>query len=936
MARGRTLSSILLATALLFGPAPAEAAAPPFYAFESAPVRPVAIAPGGRLLLAVNTPDDRLEVFRITDAGLAHVDSVPVGMEPVAVAARSEREVWVVNHLSDSVSIVALGEGGRGGRVVRTLLVGDEPNDIVFAGQGHGRAFVTTAHRGQNSPYPRGQYREPGVGRADVWVFDAAAPGDGLGGEPVGIVTLFGDKPRALAASPDGKTVYAAVFHSGNRTTALHEDVVCEGGADAPPCVIDGVKVPGGLPAPNENHEGEPGPEVGLIVQFDPAAGESGAWVDELGRDWSAAVPFALPDLDVFAIDAMAAKPAEKGSFAGVGAVLFNMAVNPVNGAVYVSNTAANNRVRFEGPGKYAMGKKPPGEPTTVRGHIAEARITVIKDGSVAPRHLNKHIDYAKVPVPPGVKERSLATPLQMVVSPDGKKLYVAAFGSSKVGVFDTAALEADSFEPDAGSHITVPGGGPAGLALDGDRGRLYVLTRFDNSVQVVDLASGRIVDAAKLHNPEPPSVVLGRPLLYDARHTSSNGEASCSSCHVFGDVDDLAWDLGNPDDDVAPNPNPVAVRGHSPPFHPMKGPMATQTFRGMHGTGPLHWRGDRTGGNFDPPVDPLDSRAGFIAFNVAFGGLVGRDRGPLSDAEMNAFADFALSIVPPPNPIRQLDNGLREDEARGFVLYNKFPGPDFVKCDTCHRRAPALGQFGTAGGSNAVDVSQEFKTPQLRNMYQKVGRFGMAPAPYFINGDNGHKGPQIRGFGFLHDGSIDTVFRFMRARQFARFDKNLGGDPTRRDVEAFVMAFDSNLAPIVGQQVTLHAANAEAAGPRIDLMIARAGTPFAMQGAPEATECDLVAHYADGEARMGYLLGADGRFAPADGGEPIDDAALRARAGDDATVTYTCAPPGTGRRKALDRDLDGVLDVVDACPTRAGDACDGFAPAPALAATHP
>src|SRR5204863_1301209 len=69
------------------------------------------------------------------------------GMEPVAVAARSATEAWVVNHLSDSISIVDL--SGAVPRVVRTLLVGDEPRDIVFAGPGGGRAFVTTAHRGQ-------------------------------------------------------------------------------------------------------------------------------------------------------------------------------------------------------------------------------------------------------------------------------------------------------------------------------------------------------------------------------------------------------------------------------------------------------------------------------------------------------------------------------------------------------------------------------------------------------------------------------------------------------------------------------------------------------------------------------------------------------------------------------------------------------------------
>jgi hypothetical protein len=50
------------------------------------------------------------------------------------------------------------------------LLVGDEPPDIVFA---RGRAYVTTAHRGQNKGRDP-QLTTPGVGRADVWGFDPA------------------------------------------------------------------------------------------------------------------------------------------------------------------------------------------------------------------------------------------------------------------------------------------------------------------------------------------------------------------------------------------------------------------------------------------------------------------------------------------------------------------------------------------------------------------------------------------------------------------------------------------------------------------------------------------------------------------------------------------------------------------------------------------
>src|SRR5579864_1131437 len=81
-----------------------------FTLFESGQVRPLALSPSGKLLFACNTPDNRLEVFRVTRQGLRPQGSIPVGLEPVAVAARSDQEVWVVNHLSDSVSIVQLGD----------------------------------------------------------------------------------------------------------------------------------------------------------------------------------------------------------------------------------------------------------------------------------------------------------------------------------------------------------------------------------------------------------------------------------------------------------------------------------------------------------------------------------------------------------------------------------------------------------------------------------------------------------------------------------------------------------------------------------------------------------------------------------------------------------------------------------------------------------
>jgi DNA-binding beta-propeller fold protein YncE len=793
------------------------------------------------------------------------------------VAARTNTEVWVVNHLSDSISIVDLSASPA--RVTRTLLVGDEPRDIVFAGTGGTRAFITTAHRGQNRPGDP-QLTTAGVGRADVWVFDATnlAPAS-LGGTPLSILTLFTDTPRALAVSPNGNTVYAAGFHTGNRTTTVAEGAVCDGGSLVGSCNVFGVTMPGGLPAPNTNFQLSTGPETGLVVRFDAG---SGHWEDGIGRNWDNAVRFNLPDRDVFAINAnnLAAAPTP---FVGVGTVLFNMITNPVTGKVYVTNTEARNEVRFEGPGTFGG--------TTVRGHLHEARITVLDGASVLPRHLNKHIDYDVVPSPVGVADASLAIPLGMAVSSDGATLYVAAFGSSEVGVFSTAQLEADTFTPNAADHIAIPGGGPSGLVLNEDHGLLYVATRFDNGISVIDLGTGAETEHLSLHNPEPASVVNGRHVLYDAKLTSSNGEASCASCHVFGDFDSLGWDLGNPDDIVIANPNPFEI-GSGAIFHPMKGPMTTQSLRGMANHGPMHWRGDRTGGTGGG--DPLDENAGFLKFIVAFDGLLGRN-GPITNADMQAFSDFILQVAYPPNPIRDLDNSLAGAALAGS---NLFFGPitDGVRnCDGCHEVNPGQGFFGGNGRSSIEGEPQEFKIPHLRNLYQKVGMFGMPAVQFFETGDNGHKGDQVRGFGFLHDGSTDTIFRFHNATVFSITDTDAA------NLEQFMLRMDSTLKPIVGQQVTLTASNGSTAGPRINLLIAQAA----------AGACELTVKGLLGGIARGWQRTPGGLFQSDRAGEPaITDTTLRGQ----ATVagqerTYLCVPPGSGSRVGVDRDEDGFFD---------------------------
>src|SRR4029079_161370 len=99
-----------------------------FVNWESPPVHRVDMTPDGATLLVTNTADDRLEIFTLGGPLPVHAASVPVGLDPVAVRARTNGEAWVVNRVSDSVSIVDLAAHN----VRATLHPGDEPADVVF------------------------------------------------------------------------------------------------------------------------------------------------------------------------------------------------------------------------------------------------------------------------------------------------------------------------------------------------------------------------------------------------------------------------------------------------------------------------------------------------------------------------------------------------------------------------------------------------------------------------------------------------------------------------------------------------------------------------------------------------------------------------------------------------------------------------------------
>ena len=917
----------LSALVLLIGLAGASRAG--YVNFESSHVHPIDLA-GSSRLLAVNTPDALLEVFTVQlDGSLVAESSIPVGLEPVTVVARTSSEAWVVNNLSDTISIVDLDDAV----VTKTLAVGDEPTDVVFT---MGKAFVSVS-------------QEDAVKVYDLGNLDAAPS----------VVPLFGRDVRALAVSNDGTKVYAVVLRSGNETTVLGiggtfpeevaiglradqlaslglRDTECLSHPAYPPLPAGGVRNPALTDPPDGI------PKVGLIVEWDRDALPTPQWKDETGTDWSDCLEYSPADKDLFIIDAGSLAVTE---VAHLGTTLFEVSVHP-GGKIYVPHTEARNFVRFE----HALG---------VQGHMVDNRFAVVdpsSGNSVTLIDLNTHINRSSDPSTNLAERQASISQPGMMVWKDANVGYLTAIGSRKLFKIDGSCLAgacifgADRASPD----VVEVGEGPTGVAfLDAaqdDDERLYVLNRIAHSIAIVQASTLAKLDEIPLHDPSSENTKNGRRFLYDGIDTSGHGDAACSSCHISGDMDGLAWDLGNPPGDFVAYTEPfdnvrVVVPNNGAPldcmmnpfcfshdgFDPQKGPMTTQTLRAM--LEPLHWRGDR------PTMND---------FNGAFVGLMGKedltpggDPTGLTAEDMELFRQFALEIRMPPNPFRLVDDttrcGPRDTDpncevsvhgslfdgnpTEGLILFDTKLVDAGEPCKACHAHP-----FGTAGGKlggveptepTSADAAALFngdadgsphsdlKIPHLRNMYDKFGPVWADP------GDDSM--PETKTlFGYAHDGGMPDLFRFLSLSVF-NFPTTTQSQELR-DVASFLFHFPTSTKPAVGRQVTLPEGTPPT-GPLGDenLLATLIGLGDL---ANSNRHCELVAStVADGRLRSYHLSG--GAWVTDVAGEPaLTTTALRENA--DQPITFTCATIMSGQRLGGDRDEDSVLNGDDCAPADA------------------
>ena len=224
---------------------------------------------------------------------------------------------------------------------------------------------------------------------------------------------------------------------------------------------------------------------------------------------------------------------------------------------------------------------------------------------------------------------------------------------------------------------------------------------------------------------------------------------------------------------------------------------MTTQTLRGLATHGGMHWRGDRVDGFFgtDPctradAAPPCNEDFSFRNFIVAFEGLVGKD-GTITPAQMQQFADFIAAghaAAESGARARQLARRGSGRAARRRLL-QPAPPDTVANCNGCHNLNPAQGFFGSGGEQSFEGEPQNAKVPHLRNALLQ-GRHVRLPVP-------------ARASRCAASASCTTAAS-TRSSDFLEAPVFTLTAPAGAELEQFVLAFPTDLAPIVGQQVTL------------------------------------------------------------------------------------------------------------------------------------
>ena len=160
------------------------------------------------------------------------------------------------------------------------------------------------------------------------------------------------------------------------------------------------------------------------------------------------------------------------------------------------------------------------------------------------------------VQVPLDELDRYYALPWGIAITPDKSKIFLTTAGSQSVTVIDVSHLLAtvrsrrQPFVNDLSASAEyvsarIPvGHNPRGVLLSPDGKRLYVANRLDDDIAIIDTANSKVVSNIDLDGPRKVDALRRGERLFYTADFAFQGQFGCSNCHLDATIDGLQWDL--------------------------------------------------------------------------------------------------------------------------------------------------------------------------------------------------------------------------------------------------------------------------------------------------------------------------------------------------------------------------------------------------------
>lgn len=638
--------------------------------FVSPHTKPIAVHENR--VFVVNTPSDTLDVID-TDSR-AIVSRIPVGVDPASVVLRPDgKEIWVSNHISDSVSVIDnVPNSPTYLHVVATVqdfdrarkaTSFDEPMGIAFAN--NSKAYVALSSDNQ------------------IAVIDVASR------QVTKRLNITAQDPRAISVR-DGK-LYVLPFESNNKT-----------------------QLSGGM---KEAIDGD-------LVTFDAVA-HSIAHNSKLslGHVLDIVKHPDMPDRDLYVFDTATDELIQ--TVDTLGTLLYGLTVDS-KGRVFIAQTDARN----DANGRAGTKKHGLAEMLNRAFLNRVTRVDMQAGEPVSPTFIDLE------PLPPAQPQpgAALATPYGISISDDDTTLVVAAAGSDKLVTIDADSGKIlGRVDVDAVPRGVALVSDAQGRAADA--WVLNAVENTVSLVDVSDTAAPNVVATVTLADPTHPTVKRGRK-AFETAAASTTGTFACASCHPDGHTDQLLWVLDTPivtgGNQIQPRTT-MPIRGlrDTEPYHwdgipgdPYGGPNSANTDSHVPPNSDVD---DQTTSTRHLIDGSLSSTMHLVSETVT--NNEGK-RGLLSAAERDDMAVFLLNVPYPPAQRRPYDNEPSQRAKDGFRLFHidgNGAGRRDV-CGDCHR-------FPHMVSTNHPTIGMD--TPTWRGAYDRFlilpqGRINMVTLPPF------------------------------------------------------------------------------------------------------------------------------------------------------------------------------------------------------------